>query len=113
MAEDLITLQEAARQLGGARVKTVVRKLAEAGIRGIKVGRRRLLRPAQLEELKAWLEARTPALTAEYMPAPPMVGNVARRIHRAETRRLVQGVRRGPGNHTVVALDLERVSRGK
>jgi hypothetical protein len=113
--EVLITLQQAALELGGAKIKTLVRHLAKAGIKGRKLGRRRLLSPAEMELFKAYLAERTPPLTREQ---PPMVatGNVlppspdvARTIHRAETARLTRGVWRGQ----VTGLDLERERRSR
>lgn len=108
MAEtELISLEEAARRLR-VSVKTVQRRCAEAGIRGLRPGSKMMLAEADYAALVAYLYDRAPALA----PDPrQMAGRTAqealRAVHRRETRRLVDGVR-DRRSRKVVALDLER-----
>jgi excisionase family DNA binding protein len=99
--DDLITLDEAAARLRGITVKTLKRRLAEAGIRGIKPGRERLLSEADYKALVVYLEQRAGTLAPR---TPPVPSPLRRRIQRAATKRLLQGVRRGP----VTSMMLER-----
>ncbi len=87
---DLISLDEVAARLGGISVKTVKRRIAEAGIRGPRPGREMMLTEGDYDRL---VEA-----TRERSPLPPT--NVSRSArdalgsaHRRRTKRMLKNLR--------------------
>lgn len=98
---ELITLDEAAARLGGISRKTLMRRIAEAGIRGPRPGRAMMLTE---EDYRRLLEA-----TRERTPAPPAPQNgrtpqaALRSAQRRQSKRLAARVRAN-----VTALDLDR-----
>ena len=82
-------------------VKTLIRRMAGAGVHGIKPGRHRLLSQADIATLPAYLERRATSLARRTPPGVPV--DIRRQLHRAETSRLLKKVPR-----PVTKLDLER-----
>lgn len=104
----LIPLAEVAQRLG-VSVKTVKRRLAEAGIKGPRPGHGMLLTEADFARLVEAMRARRRPYTkkGETREQPPRdAGEALRAAHLRQTKRLLGGMRRGA--RPVVALDLER-----
>jgi excisionase family DNA binding protein len=109
MSEQLLSLAEAAARLGVA-VKTLKKRIREAGIRGPRPGREMKLTEADFDRLVEATRARTPAPEDPgEVAAARSPGEALRSLHRRQTQRLVEGLRPRP----VVALALERRSRTK
>ena len=72
-------------------VKTLLRRMAECGVRGVKPGRARLLTEADIAKLDAHLDQRATALAP--VKPPLAVVNLRRQLHRSETKRLLQRVK--------------------
>lgn len=98
----LITLDEAAARLGGIARNTLLRRLAEAGIRPPKPGRHAMLTERDFTALVEAIRARSPA-----PPAARPAQQALRAAQRRQTQRLGAKVR-GQVRGQVVALDLER-----
>jgi hypothetical protein len=99
MPDDLITLDEVIRRLTGRiRRKTLLRRLAEAGIHGVRPQRGLIL----LTETD--YAALVRHLRGPDQAPPPLAlpGDVVRRAHRRQTAGLLRGVPRG--EHKVVAV---------
>ena len=104
-SDELITLDEAAARLGGISRKTLMRRIAEAGIRGPRPGRAMMLTEADYQQLLEATRARSP----EPIPAPPpgrSAREALRRSRALHSRRLAAKIRGGK----VTALDLDRKS---
>jgi len=82
-------------------IKTLNRRLAEAGIRGIKPGRERLLTEVDFANLVEHLDRRATSLTPRSPLGVPVA--VRRQLHRSETKWLLQRVKR-----PVTKIDLGR-----
>ena len=108
MSETLLSLAEAAARFG-VSVKTLKRRIREAGIRGPRAGREMMLTEADFDRLVEATRARTPEPPDPATPAARSPSEALRSLHRRQTQRLVAGLResRGP----VVAISLERPRR--
>lgn len=100
LANSLLTEAEAAARLH-ISIRTLRDRMAEAGVRGIKPGRKRLLPEGDFQTLIEYLARRTTNLGARTAPGVPV--NVRRATARFDTARLLKKVPR-----PVVKLALEK-----
>jgi len=100
---DLLSLDEAARRLGGISRNTLLRRLAEAGIRPPKPGRYAMLTEGDFAARVLAMRARSPAPPAPAPPPRTPMDALRAAARRNEGRRIAEKTR-----GKVVALGLEK-----